>query len=292
MKMKKKTTKTRGKPNERKAAAQIRKQAVGRWLEILPDLAPQLKPAIEKVGDHVACPVHGGKDGFRFFQNAEETGGGICNTCGSFPDGLKVLRWANDWSGQQAVDAVLGWLSENPHQHPAQFPQNDRRRNEAAKRSLEKIEAEVMTDSGRVAEYFGHRGLGGEVPAVLYFHPNLDYYKDGKKFAKFPAMIASFQRVDGLVVGYLRLYLDPDGPGKADVTPAKKKYSSDVERCITWGLDSTGTRCRDNGDRGRSRNCSGCYPSNRNAGLGSRVGGRNGSSGVPGRGGHGLYLGR
>ena len=58
----------------------IHRQAPGRWLDILSGLAPDLRPAVEKRGRHVPCPVHGGKDGFRLFRDADQTGGGICNT--------------------------------------------------------------------------------------------------------------------------------------------------------------------------------------------------------------------
>ena len=53
----------------------------GRWLDIFRAFAPALDDACLRVGRHVPCPVHGGKDGFRLFEDAAETGGGICNTC-------------------------------------------------------------------------------------------------------------------------------------------------------------------------------------------------------------------
>ena len=33
--------------------------------------------ALSRLGRHVPCPAHGGKDGFRLFRDTDETGGGI-----------------------------------------------------------------------------------------------------------------------------------------------------------------------------------------------------------------------
>ena len=65
----------------------IRDLAHGQWLFILERLCPELGPAIARLGRHVPCPVHGGKDGFRLFKDAQQTGGGICNSCGAKADG-------------------------------------------------------------------------------------------------------------------------------------------------------------------------------------------------------------
>jgi hypothetical protein len=38
----------------------VKSAARGRWRSILNALAPQLQPALDRVGHHVACPVHVG----------------------------------------------------------------------------------------------------------------------------------------------------------------------------------------------------------------------------------------
>ncbi|WP_306462800.1 primase-helicase zinc-binding domain-containing protein, partial [Klebsiella pneumoniae] len=38
------------------------------WLQVLAALVPELDAAIARKGRHVACPVHGGRDGFRLFK--------------------------------------------------------------------------------------------------------------------------------------------------------------------------------------------------------------------------------
>ena len=66
------------------------------WVSVIQELAPVLSDAIARRPRHVPCPVHGGKDGLRCFDDFDETGGMICNTCGAFPNGYLVLAWALD----------------------------------------------------------------------------------------------------------------------------------------------------------------------------------------------------
>ena len=98
---------------------QLNAAASGRWLDIYRRVSPQLLPAVEAVSNgirrHSPCPVHGGKDGFRLFKDANETGTGICNTCGA-RSGIGLIAWAEGWDYLDAKDAVadvLGMLPEN-----------------------------------------------------------------------------------------------------------------------------------------------------------------------------------
>lgn len=77
---------------------------------------------------------------------------------------------------------------------------------------------QTQPDSGRVAAYLRSRGLSGQVPDVLRFHPEL-YYSPSQRF---PAMVAAFRKLDGTLAGVHRTYLDPVGDGKAPLDPAKK----------------------------------------------------------------------
>ena len=87
-------------------AHEVKMLATNQWKTIFLHLAPQLKEAIENTGRHVACPVHGGADGFRLFPHFNAKGDGICNTCGAKTDGFTMLMWVNQWSFSQAVNAV------------------------------------------------------------------------------------------------------------------------------------------------------------------------------------------
>ena len=91
-------------------AEHVREAARGKWLYILDNLAPELEPALRKIGKHVSCPIHGGKDGFRLFKDASATGGGICNSCGKFHDGFALLMWINDWDFKETLEEVGDYL--------------------------------------------------------------------------------------------------------------------------------------------------------------------------------------
>lgn len=103
---------------KRLEAHAVKQAAAGRWDEILWNLAPSLRTAIDKAPKHVPCPVHGGKNGFRFFPNFAETGAGICNTCGARNDGFAMLMWVNDWSFPEAVEQVGKYLHMEASDQP------------------------------------------------------------------------------------------------------------------------------------------------------------------------------
>jgi putative DNA primase/helicase len=195
-----------------------RDAARGHWLEILARLAPSLSTALQRHPRHVACPQHGGKDGFRFFRDVADSGGGICNTCGSFHDGFALLQWVNGWTFPHAVSEVASHLnifiteeavgSETPV--------------DAAER-VRRIWREAKPDAGRISSYLVHRGLSGVVPASLRLHPSLPYYNPtGELLGHFQAMVAPVQSPVGELVAIHRTYLAYDGPGKAPVPTAKK----------------------------------------------------------------------
>lgn len=227
--------------NKKLNIKELKARARGGWLEILQALAPKLAKAIENLGKHGPCPVHGGKDGFRFFDDVAETGGGICNTCGAKSDGLAVLQWVNDWTFLQAVHAVSDWLDKNGGEMPVPSSSTGGTRGEVdpkAKRILSRIGGELVPDTGRIAEYLQSRGLSGELPEVIKFHPDLAFQEEGNTVGHFPAMVAPFQRLDGQTVAYLRIYLHPEGPGKAPVARPKKLT------CAIWKGASRGAAIR------------------------------------------------
>lgn len=85
----------------------VLKAASGRWDEVLSSLAPALRPALKAAPNHVACPIHGGENGFRFFKDYRVSGSCICNTCGAF-DGIHILMAVNSWNFFTALKAPLG----------------------------------------------------------------------------------------------------------------------------------------------------------------------------------------
>lgn len=95
-------------------AKTVRDAASGNWLEVLMALAPHLEGALRKPGRHAACPVHGGKDGFRLFKDVAQKGGGICNSCGPKSDGISLLMWVNGWDYPAALENVAHLLGVEP----------------------------------------------------------------------------------------------------------------------------------------------------------------------------------
>lgn len=92
----------------------VKAAAKGRWDEIFHALAPSLDEAQANAGRHVPCPVHGGKDGFRLYPRYEESGAGVCNSCGQKTDGFAMLSWLNGWSFPQTLQAVGNFLRLTP----------------------------------------------------------------------------------------------------------------------------------------------------------------------------------
>jgi len=208
----------------------LKSHASGRWREILLNLAPHISPMIERGRRHGPCALCGGKDRARCHDDFNETGGMFCNQCAGGSDGLAVLQWANDWSFQQAMDALKSHLGladgqlpsltlrPKPELVPIKDWENERRR-------LKAIWDATEPDSGRIKKYLDSRGLTVEVPPTLRLHPSLGSYNEGLE-GYFQAMVARIQR-DGETIGLHFTYLDVGDHGKAPISRPKK-----IRKCV------------------------------------------------------------
>lgn len=247
----------RGQKRRTLDAKVVNQEARGQWLSILEALAPGLSPAIDKLGRHVACPVHGGEDGFRLFKDADETGGGICNTCGSFKQGLSLLMWYNEWSFPQAIEAVGLYLRLTPEdneslatvkprpQKPREESEEERKKRAAKdarlRESLKRVwnESLSLTDvsSEPVRLYLARRGLSlryALASPVLRYHPAMPYFEEGKKIGTYPCMLALAHDAEGVPVTLHRTFLTEEGY-KAPVPCAKKLMPYPSDRKVTGG---------------------------------------------------------
>ncbi|MCF7990889.1 MAG: toprim domain-containing protein [Thiohalocapsa sp.] len=243
-------------------SADIR-QAVRRtgWLAVLEALVPEaLGPALRRPGRHVPCPVHGkarknGRgDGFRLFPDADRTGGGICATCGAYPDGLALLQWLFGWSFPEAltqVGAVLGLTGAPARPLVPAFARTGTHRPhpmqaQKARHNLRRTWCESLPPSHPDAEplcrYLAGRGLDAAVlnPRVVRFHPALAYWsRDAEDrpicLGRFPAMLALVSDANGRPVTLHRTYLQPDGRGKASVRSPKKLMAHPGTDALTGG---------------------------------------------------------
>lgn len=215
----------------------VRNKARGAWLSVLGFLAPELEKAIEKPGRHIGCPVHGGKDGFKLFRDADISGGGICNTCGAKPDGFSVLMWIRGWSFPDALTAVanvLGVSSDPAYRKPIVLkpavarpkPNPDYRKVKAIMQTVWHESKSIRhPDAEPVRLYLQSRGLDTAMPdwQTLRFHPNMKYLdKDGKLVGHFPAMLALVEK-DSIPINIHRTFLTADGQ-KAPVTSPRKLF--------------------------------------------------------------------
>ena len=213
---------------------EVKRQAAGYWGDIVMTLAPELIPAVQKKGRHVPCPIHGGKDGFRILKDFNVTGGGICNTCGAFADGLGLIQWANGWSFYETLKNI------HEFQNGRTLPTTSVKRVTAKieylndDRNQKKIDQVLLSCKPMgllLSRYLKHRGLGalsGRVPADLLAIDRLPYWEnvDGKyrQLGAYPAMIGIIRNLSGDVVTLHRTYLTPEGT-KASVSSPKKIMS-------------------------------------------------------------------
>lgn len=210
----------------------IKAAARGHWLSVLGELAPELAPALVRPGHHVPCPVHGGRDGFRLFRDAAETGGGVCNTCGPHQDGISLLMWLCEWSFREAVSRVaeaLGMGEDGVVSAPVapRVPAPASARDaDGIRERLQQVWQEAIPAGGSdvVCRYLQGRGLSarrlGEYGA-LRFHPELPYYEDQMITGRYPALVALVLDAAGHPATLHRTYLTPEGR-KAPVSSPKK----------------------------------------------------------------------
>ena len=206
------------------------KACVGRWLWIFQALTPDLWQVLINAVTHVPCPWHGGIDGFRRFPNFPSTGGAICNSCGAYPTGFKLLAHHLGISEKESLRMVARLLrsvgslpveTQMDHSIPTQSTGSKAH-------AIEAVLAESVPISHEIAEparlYLRSRGiLNPNGICGLLYHPHLQYRRVDGTYDTFPAMIAKV-RLGNDVVSLHRTYLTQDGH-KAPVASPKKLMS-------------------------------------------------------------------
>lgn len=220
------------KPGAKPYEFDVTKEAEGNWSFIFGALVPDLGPAMEKIGHHVSCPVHGGKNGFRLFPNFHQTGGGYCNTCGPQSNGFALLAWVRGYAFRDAVKEVAQWVRGDKalpapiKRAPIAPPKVEDFTK--ARNAIQRDWAASMPIRGTIGEaYLASRGIFPEnIPPTLRFHQGIKYFqhvngKDLEDLGTFPCLLAPVKDKDGLILTIHRTYLSPTG-GKAPVPDAKK----------------------------------------------------------------------
>lgn len=217
-------------------------KANGHWIDIIEHASSsqEMRDAIDRGHlNHGFCPVHGGKNGdaFRIFDDFEDTGGVICNTCGPKPNGTMTLMWLNNWEPKDVADCIKDYFGDHlmdpvkPVKKHVASKVNNKRKKRPPLSVLQKIwrEAYRADDdrAGLLRAYLAGRGLSGirKIPVTIRFHPNLICTHKGQSYGEHPAMIAAAMDINGQVTAIHRTYLAPGGI-KADVPQKKKLLSS------------------------------------------------------------------
>jgi putative DNA primase/helicase len=224
-------------------ASDVKREAEGRWDEILYARAPALRKALSKPGKHVPCPNPGhqdSKDGFRVYKDVHLNGASVCNTCGVFTGGIDTLMWINGTTFKETLREVAEYLrvgSKAPAARqaaatPVHRPSKADMEREDAKalEALNRVGRESVSINHRDAEparlYMARRGIKIALPDTLRFHPALEYYDEDRKLVgRFPAILGLIQDKDGKPANIHRIFITPEG-FKAPVDDPKKSMKA------------------------------------------------------------------
>lgn len=226
-------------------------------VSILRDLAPSLSSVTSNAKWRGSCPNPGHKQtsgkAFRLFDDAENSGGGVCNTCGTFPDIVETLRFANGWDFQEVFTALRNYLGLDgersvPIAKVVSTPVIEKKTEqyERARHRLNRVRERLGRadrDRGNLiaVNYFESRGLNGQ-RALDCFEGHLRvseeedlFHESGKgeyeKVGSFPALFIPYVDAEGKRATYHRIYLGKEGVGKASVMGANGE-KVDVKRSM------------------------------------------------------------
>lgn len=208
-------------------AKAIKSRLKGSWLNAYITLAPQLTNAVNRAGKHCSCPVHGGTHGDAFrIDDKNMDGAAYCNTCGSFLDGIEVLKWVNNWTFRETIEHLDNYLNGNnqPFNQSNNQPVINKRSDlnqpdiEKRRKSIERI---IKESSDQPSEphlkYLESRGLKPVYSPCIRHHKGLPYYYKGEplinsagEWIRYPCIIGVFKR-GGAVTGITKIYLTRDG---------------------------------------------------------------------------------
>lgn len=231
------------------------------WLHILGRLAPELDAALKKPGSHVGCPYHGGSNGFRLFKDVDDTGGGVCNTCGVFNDGFALLAWLKDWSFPVVVEEVGDVLGIQNSRDEGQA-RRDNSANEAAIQARRALLAEQQAKSDLKLKHWLNRVWGEafdldqpeaeparfylrgrgillwdepDIMSMIRMHPRLPAYNADKQLVgSFPTIIALISDQNGRPVAMQRIFITRKGE-KAPLDEPKKMTPIPGDWSVTGG---------------------------------------------------------
>lgn len=223
----------------------------GRWHVVIHARYPELVPALQRPGfTRITDPVHGSRkgangDGFRFYRDFLQTGGGISNVGGGFKTGIDLVAWLEGCDAHQALLILENILGIDPNGPPIprkklpkraapiasddEDPVKIEKRNQLLAKIWDASEPlQSLPDDHQAIRYFREtRGIDDldliRSQSSMRFSPSLYYCNDsGSEKGWFPGVVSMFHDASKASVGLHRIYLDPTEPRKAKVEKAKK----------------------------------------------------------------------
>lgn len=229
----------------------VKELARGRWAQIIGTLYPELSDALSVPGVmRCTCPVHGTTkrkgDGFRFLPDFHETGGAVCNTCGTFPSGIDLILFLEQTTSvRRAFEILRSYFGINtasqkiaprqltPRQEASTGPSEEgikQREILLAKIWNESTALRDLPDDHPAIRYFTEtRGIASvdlvKKQRFLRFHSNLFFERSDVQDQPpvcFPGIVSMMHGADGKPVGLHRTFMDHTRPEKAPVLRPKK----------------------------------------------------------------------
>jgi len=225
---------------------ELKQRCTGRWVDILGSLSGvDLSEAIA-TRKHVRCHQDHGrtKSQFRLFSDFDETGGGVCNTCGPFSDGFAMLRYLNGWTYKEAVKNVAEYLGndtlkpQTPSTRTVKSTPREFVLDEDAADNLRKVWKGGKAIKGTVVEdYLRKRGITAQLPdeTNVRFHPRLHYWDADSEtsLGYHPGMISLLRSSrSGHPLSVHRTFLTSNGT-KANVPRVKKLMACSIDGAIS-----------------------------------------------------------
>lgn len=194
------------------------------WINILRDLGVDDSYLRNR---HGPCPICGGKDRYRF-DNRHGRGDYFCSKCGA-GDGFKLVMGALGIGFREARSQVMekAGLSEEssakplPSHQPVKSPEQERAEPTQRVRNLLR-ESCLVEDCEPAILYLDSRALW-PLPHghSLRAHPSVEYWQEGKRVGRYPALIAAVRDMCGELVTAHVTYLTPSGEKLSDYEPRK-----------------------------------------------------------------------
>jgi putative DNA primase/helicase len=189
-------------------SAEIHARIGAAWPAVLVELGV---PEAALQNRHGPCPACGGKDRFRF-DNKHARGDFYCNHCGA-GDGFKLLMLVHGWGFAEACRRVSGAIGPDRYMDRLR----SQRREPTASPSIAQPNGRMLQLwRGRCAiancsdamSYLDSRGLWPLPEGIaLNAHASADYYEDGRRVGRFPALLADIRDVNGKLVSLHATYL-------------------------------------------------------------------------------------